>query len=87
MALALAALLGLGVGGGPLLVLGQTALFYYVLHVHLLALGAWALGVQHRAGLGATYGAAGATVLVLYPLCVVYRRFKQAHPDGWARYL
>lgn len=71
----------------PLLVLGQTALFYYLLHVHVLALAAWALGMQHRAGLGASYAATAATVLLLYPLCVRYARYKRAHPDGWTRYV
>ena len=71
----------------PLLVLGQTALFYYLLHVHVLALAAWALGLQHRAGLVASYVAAAATLVVLYPLCVRYARYKRAHPDGWTRYV
>jgi uncharacterized membrane protein len=71
----------------PLLVLGQTALFYYLLHVHVLALAAWALGLQHRAGLVASYVATAATLVVLYPLCVRYAHYKRAHPDGWTRYV
>lgn len=71
----------------PLLVLGQTALFFYVLHVHLLKLAAHLLGMEHRGGLRETFlGTLGALV-VLYPLCVLYRRYKQAHPRGWTRYL
>jgi uncharacterized membrane protein len=69
-----------------LLVLGQTALFFYLLHVHLLALGAWAFDA-HRGGLVATYGGAFVTVLALYPLCVWYRGYKRAHPNGWPRYI
>jgi uncharacterized membrane protein len=92
MALCLAPLLRIGQPAsarllGPLLVLGQTALFFYLLHVHVLALGAWALDVGHRGGLAATYAGAFATVLVLYPLCVWYRGYKRAHPDGWPRYI
>jgi uncharacterized membrane protein len=71
----------------PLLVLGQTALFFYLLHVHALTLAAWALGASHRAGLVGTYAAAAAVVVGLYPLCERYRRYKLAHPDGWARYI
>jgi len=71
----------------PLLVLGQTALFFYLLHVHVLELASWALGLSHRAGLAATYLAAAATVLALYPLCVWYRGYKAAHPTGWPRYV
>jgi uncharacterized membrane protein len=93
MALALAALLavertqGADVRRGPLLVLGQTALFYYLLHVHLLAAGAWALGVHQRAGLEASYLGAAATLVALYPLCAWYGRYKRGHPDGWTRYV
>src|SRR4030095_7550559 len=56
----------------PLRVLGQTALFFYVLHVHVLTLAAHALGWSHGAGLGATYSAALLTLVVLYPPCVWY---------------
>ncbi|AKT41609.1 DUF1624 domain-containing protein [Chondromyces crocatus] len=71
----------------PLLVLGQTALFFYVLHVHLLQFAAWALGMSRKAGLGASYLASLGLLLLLYPLCVAYGRYKAAHPEGWARYL
>jgi hypothetical protein len=93
MALCLAFLLHLqrrGAGArslGPLLVLGQTALFFYLLHVHVLKLEGWLLGAAHRQGLVATYLAAFATVVVLYPLCAWYRGYKQARPTGWARYI
>ncbi len=70
-----------------LTLLGQTALFYYVLHVHLMELVAHALGVKRHFGLGVTYAAAVVTVAVLLPLCGWYRRYKRAHPEGWTRYL
>lgn len=71
----------------PLLVLGQTALFFYVLHVHVLLAASYALGMHKAGGVAATWIAAGCAVIALYPLCVWYRRYKQAHPDGWTRYL
>jgi uncharacterized membrane protein len=71
----------------PLLVLGQTALFFYVLHWPLLGLPAVALGLFRSQGLGATYLAAAAVVIVMLPLCHWYRRYKRAHPNGWARYI
>jgi uncharacterized membrane protein len=71
----------------PLRTLGQTALFFYVLHVHLLEGAAAALGVKKQLGLTATYVAAAAALAVLYPACVWYRRYKAAHPDGWTRYV
>lgn len=91
MALALAAFFAVApttvpAGFDPLLVFGQTALVFYLLHVHVLAAGARATGLQHHAGLAATYLGAAATSLALYPVCRRYRAYKQRHPDGWARY-
>jgi uncharacterized membrane protein len=71
----------------PLLVFGQTALFFYLLHAHLLKLAAWALGLLHRGGLRETYIAWMCALVVLYPLCVLYGRYKRGHPRGWSRYL
>jgi uncharacterized membrane protein len=71
----------------PLLMLGQTALLFYLLHVHVLMAAARLLGTAHRGGLGVTYAAALAVAALLYPACVWYRRYKAAHPDGWARYV
>jgi uncharacterized membrane protein len=71
----------------PLLVPGQTALFFYVLHVHLLELVARALGVHRQLGLGAAYLGMVGIVLFLFPFCLWYRRYKARHPNGWARYL
>ncbi|MBA2564379.1 MAG: DUF1624 domain-containing protein [Gemmatimonadetes bacterium] len=74
-------------GSKLLLVLGQTALFFYVLHIPLLELGARALGLWHARGLAATYVATVVTVALLYPLCVLYRTYKAGRPGGWTRYL
>jgi uncharacterized membrane protein len=72
----------------PLGLLGATAFFYYLLHVHLITFAAWALALddQHY-GLAKTYLGAAATLVVLYPLCVRYRRYKAANPHGWTRYI
>jgi uncharacterized membrane protein len=90
MALALAALTASAPhedAAGPLAVLGQTALFFYLLHVHVLA-GVGALtGTAGRGDvLGAWLGGL-AVVVALWPLCRRYRRYKRAHPDGWARFV
>jgi uncharacterized membrane protein len=72
---------------GLLLVLGRTPMFFYLLHIPLLVAAAHGLGVAHALGLGATYGFAALVIGALYPACRVYRRYKEAHPDGWTRYL
>jgi uncharacterized membrane protein len=71
----------------PIVLLGQTALFYYLLHAHLLKAASLALGMHKSAGLLATYLAALLTVLVLLPLCFWYRGYKRAHPNGWPQYI
>jgi len=73
--------------GRFLLVLGRTPMFFYLLHIPLLALTAKALGVEESLGLGAAYGFAALAVLVLYPACVRYGAYKLAHPGGIARYV
>ncbi len=71
----------------PLVLLGQTAFFFYLLHVHLLEGAAHGLGLVRQEGLAGAFVAAAIAVAILYPLCAVYRRYKAAHPDGWARYV
>lgn len=73
---------------GPLLVFGQTALFFYLLHFPLLAIGGLAIfGKMGDASLGATYLAALAVLVVLYPACLGYRRLKRAHPTSVLQYV
>jgi len=71
----------------PLLVIGRTPMFFYLLHIPLLALAATALGLAHRLGIGAAFGFAALTVIVLYPLCLLYGRFKAAHPKSLLDYV
>jgi hypothetical protein len=71
----------------PLLVLGQTALFFYVLHWPLLGLPAALFGLFRSGDLATSYLAAALVVVVMYPLCRWYRGYKRAHPNGWARYI
>ena len=93
MALCLAALfvlerrIGTARRGNPLLVLGQTALFFYLLHFPLLGAAAVATGGIGQAGLLTTWGAAIAIVAVLYPVCRAYRAFKVRNPHSLARYI
>ncbi len=85
-----AALRKAGASAAPLRILavyGSTALFFYVLHAHLLIAASMLLGVHGKLGVGASLIAATAAALVLYPACVRFRRYKSAHPNGWARYV
>jgi uncharacterized membrane protein len=71
----------------PLLVLGQTALFFYVLHWPLLGLPAAVFGLFRSGALATSYAAAAGVVIVMLPLCRWYRGYTRAHPSGWARYV
>ena len=70
----------------PLIVFGQTPMFFYLLHIPLLALLAYELGLEHKLGPGSAYGFAALAALLLFPLCIWYRRYKAAHPTGLVRY-
>jgi uncharacterized membrane protein len=71
----------------PLRLFGQTALFYYLLHIHALKLVAWITGLHGKLGLLSSYVGALAVLVVLYPACAWYRRYKAAHPASWARWI
>ncbi len=72
----------------PLLVLGQVPLFFYLLHLPLIGLGAALGALPARDGdwLASWIGAAG-VVLVAWPMCWLYRRYKQAGRHPWTAYL
>jgi uncharacterized membrane protein len=71
----------------PVRTLGQTALFYYLLHVHVMMLVAYLTGLHGKLGLAGAYLGAACTVLALYPLVRWYGRYKAAHPGGWRQYV
>lgn len=70
----------------PLLVFGQTALFYYLMHFTLLGAGSKALHIP-AGGLARTYLLALLVSVVLYPACLAFRSYKQAHPRSWVRFI
>lgn len=74
----------------PLLVFGQTALFFYLLHIPLLTLSGAAfpnLRSGGHGGLVATWLGAALTLAILYVPCRAWRSYKRAHPRGPARFL
>ncbi len=72
----------------PLLVFGQTALFFYVLHFIALGGSAMALtgGLMQR-GLRETYLASIAVLVVLYPICIGFRNLKRKYPKSFLQFI
>ena len=70
-----------------LLVLGQTPMFFYLLHFPLLIESAERLHLEKKLGLGGAYLGAAIVVALLYPACRAYRTYKAAHKHGWTRYV
>jgi uncharacterized membrane protein len=71
----------------PFLVLGQTALFFYLLHIHAIGVGAALLSRIGKGGVLDAYLGGLLVVAALYPACVWYRGYKAAHPTGFAQYI
>ena len=72
---------------GPLLVFGQTALFFYLMHRILLDGSAMLFDLHGFGGLTETYIISALLLLALYPACLWYRQYKKAHPQSWVRYI
>jgi len=72
---------------GPLLVLGQTAMFYYLVHRFVFDAAASYGGLLGIGTISATYGVVITAFVVLYPLCRWYRGFKAARPQSFLKYL
>jgi uncharacterized membrane protein len=68
-------------------VLGQAALFYYVIHIHFIGAVVSLLGMKDIGGVGATLIGATLAVLALSFPAARYQRYKTAHPGSWTRYL
>jgi uncharacterized membrane protein len=92
MALILAGMFRLAANRTPspnslLMVLGQTPMFFYLLHFPLLVQSARLLGIEKKYGAGAAYVGAASVIAVLYPVCRWYRGYKAAHRTSWVRYV
>lgn len=72
---------------GVLLVFGQTALFFYVLHRIILDGSSRLLGLEDAFGLADSYIISVVLLVFLYPTCLWYRSYKQSHPESWVRYI
>ncbi len=72
---------------GVLLVFGQTAMFYYLVHRLAFEVPATYFGLRGIGGLGTTYLTAVVMLIALYPACRWYRSAKAAHPDSFLKYI
>lgn len=69
---------------GPVLVYGQTALFFYLAHFGVLA---GLTLVLSRGGLEQAYLAALLALILLYPVCRSYRTLKWRYPQSVLRFM
>ena len=73
-------------GGKTMAVFGRSPLFFYIIHLYLYALMGWTF--PHGMGLAQMVIFWLAGLLILYPLCLWYGRFKQRRPtDSLWRFL
>ena len=70
----------------PLAVFGRAPLFFYLLHLYLLAAVSW--GFREGTTFAVMYGVWAAAIVAMYPLCRRYAAFKAAKPPtSWWRLL
>ena len=73
---------------GVLLVFGQTAMMFYLVHRLVLESTATYGGLRYFADLDTTYIISIVMLVLLYPFCLWYRGFKTKHIHSiWLRYL
>lgn len=70
-----------------LTIFGQTALFFYVIHFYVLAIGAIATGSMGKLGIPGALLGAGLVVLFMYPLCRWYAGYKSRKDNWLTRYV
>ena len=71
---------------GPILVFGQTAFFFYIVHILILELAARFSGLYHQSDLVVSSIATIVVLALLYPVCLRYRRYKADHRNSWVRF-
>ena len=71
---------------GPILVFGQTAMFFYLVHRLAFEVPATYFGLRGAGDLATTYIVAAIMLVALYPACRWYRTVKAAHPTSALKY-
>jgi len=72
---------------GPLLVFGQTSMFFYVVHRLVMEVPATYFGLRGAGNLATTYIVSAVLLVLLYPACRWYRSVKRAHPTSFLKYM
>ena len=72
---------------GPILVFGQTAMFFYLVHRLAFEVPATYFGFRGAGDLTTTYIVAAIALVALYPACRWYRAVKAAHPASILKYV
>lgn len=73
--------------GQPIYVLGQVPLFFYLLHLPLIGALMYGGVLPRPSPWTVSWGGALLLVLLAWPLCWLYRRYKQTGRHAWTRYL
>jgi uncharacterized membrane protein len=71
---------------GPLLVYGQTAMFFYLVHRLVLEIPATYFGLRGFGDISTTYIVWAILLVPLYYACIWYRKMKTSHPDSVLKY-
>jgi uncharacterized membrane protein len=71
---------------GVLLVFGQTAMFFYLVHRLALEIPATYFGLRGAGNLATTYIVTAGLLIILYPACRWYRTLKATHSNSFLKY-
>ncbi len=71
----------------PILLFGQTALFFYVVHLYVYGSVAYIHGGRVGVSLPVVWGVWFSGLIIMYFLCSVYFRLKQRYPNSFLKYV
>jgi uncharacterized membrane protein len=72
---------------GVLLVFGQCAMFFYLVHRLVLEVPATYFGLRGAGDIGTTYAVSAVLLALLYPACRWFRSLKSAHPNSFLKFI